>query len=56
MRFRYLTEGFIFVSAVSPRLGPLSGATNVACMGTTLCLSPTPSCARSGRSSSMRRT
>ena len=22
MRFRYLTEGFIFVSAVSPRLAP----------------------------------
>ena len=33
LSFNYLTEGYVFVSAVSPRVGPVSGATNVSVYG-----------------------
>ena len=34
LSFRYLTPGMVFVSSVSPRLGPSSGGTNVTVRGT----------------------
>ena len=34
LTFRYLAPGMVFVSAVSPPLGPLSGGTNVSVFGT----------------------
>ena len=48
VNFRYLTDGYIFVSAVSPALGPTSGATLVNVTGSNFVILPSGTTCRFG--------